>query len=130
MTAHAAELHLPAQIVIAGGCTADLPAVAEQLRDPPAADRHRPVHGRARPGPGLRRGARRRDRLLRRAGRPTTENVADGLAALAHDEADGVIAVGGGSSLDTGKAVAVMARNEGTIGDYVGYHRIPRAGCR
>ena len=44
---------------------------------------------------------------------PTTDNVADGLAALAAHEADGVIAVGGGSSLDTGKAVAVMARNDG-----------------
>ena len=59
---------------------------------------------------------------------PTTENVAAGLAALAAHEADGVIAVGGGSSLDTGKAVAVMARNAGTIADYAGYHRIPQAG--
>jgi alcohol dehydrogenase class IV len=59
---------------------------------------------------------------------PTTQNVADGLAALAEHAADGVIAVGGGSSLDTGKAVAVMARNDGTIADYAGYHRIPRGG--
>jgi alcohol dehydrogenase class IV len=59
---------------------------------------------------------------------PTTDEVDGGLAALREHDADGVVAVGGGSSLDTGKAVAVMASNEGTIGDYAGYDQIPAGG--
>ena len=124
---HAAELHLPSQVMIAGGCSGELPAVAERLgirrplivTDPFMAE-HGPVPGFADAlGAPVFSGVQ---------ADPTTENVAAGLAALAAHEADGVIAVGGGSSLDTGKAVAVMARNAGTIADYAGYHRIPQAG--
>lgn len=61
-------------------------------------------------------------------GEPTTAEVDGALAALREHEADGVLAVGGGSSLDTGKAVAAMATNEGAIGDYAGYGKIPRPG--
>lgn len=124
---HAVELHLPVQITIAGGCSEQLPAVAQQLgmerplivTDPFMAE-HGPVPRFADAlGAPVFSGVQ---------ADPTTQNVADGLAALAEHGADGVIAVGGGSSLDTGKAVAVMARNEGTIADYAGYDRIPRAG--
>jgi alcohol dehydrogenase class IV len=59
---------------------------------------------------------------------PTTANVEAGLAALREHAADGVVALGGGSPLDTGKAVAVMATNEGAIADFAGYHQIPRPG--
>jgi len=124
---HAVELHLPVQITIAGGCSEQLPAVAQRLgmerplivTDPFMAE-HGPVPRFAETlGAPVFSGVQ---------ADPTTQNVADGLAALAEHGADGVIAVGGGSSLDTGKAVAVMARNEGSIADYAGYGRIPRAG--
>lgn len=59
---------------------------------------------------------------------PTTANVEAGLEALHAHGADGVVALGGGSSLDTGKAVAVMAANDGAVADFVGYHQIPRPG--
>jgi alcohol dehydrogenase class IV len=59
---------------------------------------------------------------------PTVANVEGALGALREHDADGVVAVGGGSSLDTGKAAALMAGNEGAIGDYAGYHRFPRGG--
>jgi len=59
---------------------------------------------------------------------PTIENVVDGLAALRASDCDGVIALGGGSSIDCAKAIAVMATNEGSIRDYAGIGKIANAG--
>lgn len=59
---------------------------------------------------------------------PTDVNVEEGLALLNENGCDGVIAVGGGSSIDAGKAIAVMAINDGPLSAYAGYHRIPRPG--
>ena len=59
---------------------------------------------------------------------PTVENVAEALDVLKTEGCTGVVAVGGGSSIDTAKAVAVMATNEGWIGDYMGYHKVPKPG--
>jgi alcohol dehydrogenase class IV len=61
-------------------------------------------------------------------GEPTTDYVDAGIAALRAHEADGVVAVGGGSPLDTAKAISVMATNEGPLPEYLGYHKIPRPG--
>jgi alcohol dehydrogenase class IV len=61
-------------------------------------------------------------------GEPTTDYVDAGLAALREHDADGVVAVGGGSPLDTAKAIAVMATNEGPLPEYLGYHKIPEPG--
>ena len=41
---------------------------------------------------------------------PTGANVADGVAAFRQADCDGVVAIGGGSGLDAGKSVALMAR--------------------
>ena len=40
---------------------------------------------------------------------PIGRNIADGVAALRDADSDGVIAFGGGSSLDAGKSIALMA---------------------
>ena len=61
-------------------------------------------------------------------GEPTTDYVDAGVEALRAHEADGVVAVGGGSPLDTAKAIAVMATNEGPLPEYLGYHKIPDPG--
>jgi alcohol dehydrogenase class IV len=61
-------------------------------------------------------------------GEPTTDFVDAGVAALREHEADGVVAVGGGSPLDTAKAISVMATNPGPLPEYLGYHRIPAPG--
>ncbi len=59
---------------------------------------------------------------------PTDANVAAGLLALEEQEAQIVVAVGGGSALDAGKMIAVAKNNPGPLSDFMGYHRIPHAG--
>mgnify|MGYP001084933379 CR=1 FL=1 len=51
---------------------------------------------------------------------PTDVHLAEALAVCRGEGCDMVVAVGGGSCLDTAKAVCVMMTNEGYIGDYVG----------
>src|SRR4029079_14846571 len=58
-------------------------------------------------------------------GEPTTDYVDAGVAALREHEADGVVAVGGGSPLDTAKAGSVMASNGGGPPDQLGHHKNP-----
>ena len=48
---------------------------------------------------------------------PTGENVAAGIAAYAAGNHDGVIALGGGSGLDAGKAIAVGVDQSCSIWD-------------
>ncbi len=49
---------------------------------------------------------------------PTRENVIDGVAAYRQAEHDGVIAFGGGSALDGGKAIALMVGQERPLWDF------------
>lgn len=59
---------------------------------------------------------------------PTMQNVVDGLAMLRQEQCDAVVAIGGGSSIDCAKAIAVMATNEGSIRDYAGIGKITSPG--
>lgn len=49
---------------------------------------------------------------------PVEANVTDGLTAYRAGDCDGVVLVGGGSAMDTGKAIALLAGHEGSIFDY------------
>jgi hypothetical protein len=49
---------------------------------------------------------------------PTGENVSDGVAAYLQGGHDGVIAFGGGSALDAGKAVALMVGQDRPLWDF------------
>lgn len=49
---------------------------------------------------------------------PTTESIDAGLAALNAGDHDAIIALGGGSAIDTAKFIAVMATREGKLRDY------------
>ncbi|SQD76944.1 iron-containing alcohol dehydrogenase [Moritella yayanosii] len=51
-------------------------------------------------------------------GNPTGENVTDGVSAYCRGEHDGVIAFGGGSALDAGKAVALMVGQDRPLWDF------------
>src|SRR5512137_2362987 len=59
-------------------------------------------------------------------GEPTTTEVEQGLIILRKARADTVVAVGGGSVIDTAKAVAVMATNDGVIADYLGAGKVKK----
>lgn len=51
---------------------------------------------------------------------PSDIHVAESLDLFLREKCDVIVAVGGGSCIDTAKAVAVLASNGGYIGDYVG----------
>jgi alcohol dehydrogenase len=50
--------------------------------------------------------------------------IKEALEELKRSEADVVVGIGGGSSLDTAKAVAAMATNPGSLLDYLGLHKV------
>ena len=52
------------------------------------------------------------------SGNPSGENVNDGVKIFNENKCDGVIAVGGGSGLDVGKAIAFMSGQERSIWDF------------
>ncbi|MDQ0221155.1 iron-containing alcohol dehydrogenase [Peribacillus cavernae] len=55
---------------------------------------------------------------------PSAETIRKGTEFLKQYKCDAVLAVGGGSSIDTAKAIAVMAVNPGDILDYEGVGKI------
>jgi len=59
---------------------------------------------------------------------PTVDFVNDGLQAYKENDCEFILAFGGGSAIDTSKAVAVMVTNKGSIEDYMGLNRIPEEG--
>jgi len=58
------------------------------------------------------------------ASEPTDQYVDQSLDLFKKENCDVIISVGGGSCIDTAKAVAVLATNEGYIGDYMGGKKI------
>lgn len=59
---------------------------------------------------------------------PTVEFVQQGLKTYKENGCDFLLAVGGGSAIDTAKAIAVMVTNAGSIEDYQGLNKIPKGG--
>ncbi len=59
---------------------------------------------------------------------PIAEYVQEGLEAFRGNGCDCLLAVGGGSPMDTAKAISVMVTNEGSIEDYLGLGKVPRKG--
>lgn len=59
---------------------------------------------------------------------PTDENVEAGVAALNAAGADILVAVGGGSPIDTAKVIAIRPANPEPLPSFMGLHKIPNAG--
>jgi 1,3-propanediol dehydrogenase len=58
---------------------------------------------------------------------PRDHQVHQGLQLYREKGCDVIVAVGGGSPIDTAKAVAVLATNEGRVEDYFGCNRVTHA---
>jgi alcohol dehydrogenase len=126
------ELHLPQDLLIGGGTSEELADHVARIgveRPLVVSDRFLLDKGPA--GPLVER--------LRDAGLaievfgdvqpdPTLDNVNGALEALRAHGADGVVAIGGGSPMDTAKAASVAFTNEGDVRDYAGYHQVPGPG--
>jgi len=52
-------------------------------------------------------------------GEPTTETAQAAVTSAREAQAEVVVAIGGGSVMDTGKVVAAMLKNEGELSDYL-----------
>src|SRR5580704_300420 len=59
---------------------------------------------------------------------PTTAVVAAGAARLAQGDFDSLVAIGGGSPIDTAKAMSVLHANGGHMRDYKVPAEIPKSG--
>ena len=59
---------------------------------------------------------------------PTTEVIEAGVKAIAAGDFDGLVALGGGSPIDTAKGMAILAANGGRIRDYKVPNPIPKPG--
>lgn len=61
---------------------------------------------------------------------PATRSVDEGTVHGKANGCDLVVGIGGGSALDTAKAIGLMLVNDGNIKDYVGIGKVPRAGAQ
>jgi len=59
---------------------------------------------------------------------PTVDYVIEGLKIFKDKGCDFLVAVGGGSPIDTAKAIAIMATNPGSIEEYKGLGKVAKAG--
>lgn len=59
---------------------------------------------------------------------PSNIVIEDAVRQLTNSGCNGLISVGGGSSIDAAKAVAVLAINEGSISDFQGYNKVGKRG--
>ncbi|TVS12905.1 MAG: iron-containing alcohol dehydrogenase [Gammaproteobacteria bacterium] len=117
-----AQIQLPAQIRIGGGAVHELPALLRQL-------------GSARPllvtDPGMVElgHARLVESILADAGLPVSSfadteqepgsaSIERGVDAFAREPFDGLVALGGGSAIDSAKAIGVLAYHGGRMRDY------------
>jgi alcohol dehydrogenase class IV len=59
---------------------------------------------------------------------PEARSIVDGVQLARSEGCDAVVGIGGGSALDSAKAIAVMLENEGHIRDYAGQNLVPNPG--
>ena len=112
-----AEFAAPARVVFGEGAARDVGAIAAAL-----GARALVVTGRAARAAPLVADLHARGLVaaeLRVAGEPTTALVEAGVASARAARCDVVIAVGGGSVIDAGKAVSALLTNPGALDDYL-----------
>jgi alcohol dehydrogenase len=60
---------------------------------------------------------------------PDTDMVEHGLQQLQAHRSDGIVALGGGSVIDTAKTISVLATNDGTVKQFMGTGNVPKPGA-
>ncbi|TKJ35786.1 MAG: alcohol dehydrogenase [Planctomycetes bacterium B3_Pla] len=60
---------------------------------------------------------------------PDTEMVERGLQQFKAEKCDGIVALGGGSPIDTAKTISVLAVNDGTVRQFMGTDTVPEPGA-
>jgi alcohol dehydrogenase class IV len=60
---------------------------------------------------------------------PAIDSIESGTNFAKSEGCDLIVGVGGGSSLDTAKAIGLMMKNGGNIRDYVGINKVPQPGA-
>ncbi len=60
-------------------------------------------------------------------GEPDTEMVTKGLKQFKAEKCEGIVALGGGSVIDTAKTISVLAVNEGTVKQFMGTDTVPKS---
>jgi alcohol dehydrogenase class IV len=106
------------RIVFGPGAVADLPSIAAQFgkRAFIVTGKDKIRHASI---VGALEGAGFTCALFGVAGEPTVETVREGAELLRERGSNVAIAIGGGSSIDAGKAIAAMAANPGDVLDYL-----------
>jgi alcohol dehydrogenase class IV len=61
-------------------------------------------------------------------GEPDTVIVERGLQQFEAARCDGIVALGGGSVIDTAKTISVLATNDGTVEQFMGTNNVPEPG--
>jgi len=113
------ELATATRILFGEGRAAELPAEIAALglrRVLLVTGRPRPIHAALEAGLEARGVAAVPFRV---AGEPTVELAREATARAREAGCDGVVALGGGSAIDAGKAVAALAANPGDVLDYL-----------
>jgi alcohol dehydrogenase class IV len=59
---------------------------------------------------------------------PTVDFVIEGTRLIKESGCNIILAVGGGTPIDTAKAISVMSRNKGKIAEYMGANKVPNPG--
>jgi alcohol dehydrogenase class IV len=60
---------------------------------------------------------------------PDTDMVEHGLKQFQTHRCDGIVALGGGSVIDTAKTISVLATNNGTVKQFMGVDKVPKPGA-
>ncbi len=62
-------------------------------------------------------------------GEPDTDMVERGLQQFQARRCNGIVALGGGSAIDTAKTISVLATNDGTVQQFMGTDNVPKPGA-
>ncbi|GAG21352.1 unnamed protein product, partial [marine sediment metagenome] len=62
-------------------------------------------------------------------GEPDTDMVGRGLQQFQARGCNGIVALGGGSAIDTAKTISVLATNDGTVKQFMGTDNVPNPGA-